>query len=488
MLSSPKFCVLLLPIALLSMPPVQAEPAPVMLKFRSMFGELGYEPGSFEGPSGIDELSDGRIVVFDSTRIQICDLEGNCKAFGASGTEPGEFALNGRGLAVDDQDRIVVSDTNNWRIQVCDEFGQCATFGRNGQETPNFEDVGSFFYPSSVDVDQKGQIWVSSSAYHLVQACDFNGQCRAFGEPIQICGDNECQESSLYFGSSFSPGPFNVHVDNNGQVFLSRSDYDPQLDYDVHNILVCDQSEVPTCKELGQSRGGDAVGDFYYPGPMDSDDDGILYVADRGNYRIQTCNVATGECRASGSRGDGPGQFLGLADISVREDGLLSSVETANRRVQLFSADQSSGFSINAGLNDAWFNPETDGQGFFIDVYQDLGLVFLSWFTYEATDRDESTPDAIVGERFHRWLTAQGPYAGNLASLDVTMTSGGVFESPDEVVNTEPGAYGTISIEFHDCANGTLKYDLHAVNRSGELPITRIVPDNARVCEIMDFE
>jgi hypothetical protein len=488
MLSSSKFSVLLFLIVVLSNAPVQAEPAPVGIKFKSMFGELGDEPGLFLGPSGIDELSDGRIVVFDSTRIQICDLEGNCKAFGARGTEPGEFALDGRGLAVDGQDRIVVSDTNNWRIQVCDEFGQCTTFGRNGEDTPNFDDVGSFFYPSSVDVDRKGQVWVGSRAYHRVQVCDFGGQCKVFGEPIQICDDHECQESSLYFGSSFSPESFNIHVGSNDQVFLSRSHYDKQLDYVVNNILVCDQSEVPTCKQLGQSRGGDGVGEFSYPGPMDSDDDGILYVVDWGNHRIQNCNAATGECRASGSRGDGPGQFLQLADISVRDDGLLSTVEFENRRVQLFSIDHSSGFSINAGLNDAWFNPETDGQGFFIDVYQDLGLVFLGWFTYETDDRDESTPDAIVGERFHRWLTAQGPYEGNLASLDVTMTSSGVFESPDEVVNTETGAYGTISIEFHDCANGTLKYDLHAANRSGELPITRIVPDNARVCEIMDFE
>jgi hypothetical protein len=67
------------------------------------------------------------------------------------------------------------------------------------------------------------------------------------------------------------------------------------------------------------------------------------------------------------------------------------------------------------------------------------------------------------------------------------MTSGGIFEDSKEVVNTEPGGYGSISIEFHDCWNATLNYDLHGVNEVGEIPITRIAADNAKVCEIMDF-
>ena len=32
---------------------------------------------------------------------------------------------------------------------------------------------------------------------------------------------------------------------------------------------------------------------------------------------------------------------------------------------------------LNPGLNDAWYNPETDGQGFFITVFPDLGTVSL---------------------------------------------------------------------------------------------------------------
>jgi len=40
-------------------------------------------------------------------------------------------------------------------------------------------------------------------------------------------------------------------------------------------------------------------------------------------------------------------------------------------------------FEMNPGLNDAWFNPDTDGQGFFVTVFPDLGFVLLAWFTYD---------------------------------------------------------------------------------------------------------
>ena len=39
--------------------------------------------------------------------------------------------------------------------------------------------------------------------------------------------------------------------------------------------------------------------------------------------------------------------------------------------------------SLNLGFNDAWYNPATDGQGFFITVFPDLGIVSLAWFTYD---------------------------------------------------------------------------------------------------------
>jgi len=52
-------------------------------------------------------------------------------------------------------------------------------------------------------------------------------------------------------------------------------------------------------------------------------------------------------------------------------------------------------FPINAGLNDSWFNPATNGQGFFITVFPDIQMMFLAWFTYD-TERPPANASAIL--------------------------------------------------------------------------------------------
>jgi len=59
-------------------------------------------------------------------------------------------------------------------------------------------------------------------------------------------------------------------------------------------------------------------------------------------------------------------------------------------------------------LNDAWYNPETDGQGFFITVFPDLGFLSLAWFTYD-TELPAEDAEANLGDAGHRWITALGP-------------------------------------------------------------------------------
>ena len=63
--------------------------------------------------------------------------------------------------------------------------------------------------------------------------------------------------------------------------------------------------------------------------------------------------------------------------------------------------------AINAGLNDAWYNPATNGQGFFINVFPDGQEMFLSWFTFDVERPDAGVPFEL-GDPGHRWLTALG--------------------------------------------------------------------------------
>jgi plastocyanin len=158
-------------------------------------------------------------------------------------------------------------------------------------------------------------------------------------------------------------------------------------------------------------------------------------------------------------------------DINVFQNGRLEVVETDGPTV-----------AINAGMSDAWYNPATNGQGFLMTVWEASEFMFLAWFTYD-TERPPQDASAILGEPGHRWITAQGPYLGDTAELDVFLTSGGVFDAADPPADTDQQPIGTITITWDSCAAGTLVYDMPGLGLAGEVPIQRIVPENAALCE-----
>jgi hypothetical protein len=138
--------------------------------------------------------------------------------------------------------------------------------------------------------------------------------------------------------------------------------------------------------------------------------------------------------------------------------------------------------NINAGLNDAWYNPATDGQGFLISVFPEIKQMFLAWFTFD-TERPPEDVTAKLGEPGHRWLTAQGPYDGDTAKLTIFMIEGGVFDAAVPPATTDPAGDGIMTLEFADCTEGLVSYEITSLGISGEIPIQRISPDNVSLCE-----
>lgn len=133
---------------------------------------------------------------------------------------------------------------------------------------------------------------------------------------------------------------------------------------------------------------------------------------------------------------------------------------------------------FNAALAGSWFNPDTPGQGFFIDVFPDLEFVFMAWFTFEL-----ALPggNAMLGHTEQRWLTMFGGFEGDTAVLTVENTGGGVFDSalPEVSQDTE---YGSLTLSFQDCEQGTVQYSLPKAGVSGAVPIRRLVGDNVALC------
>jgi plastocyanin len=149
-----------------------------------------------------------------------------------------------------------------------------------------------------------------------------------------------------------------------------------------------------------------------------------------------------------------------------------------NGRINVIEAGDD--FLINDAISDAWFNPQTDGQGLLITVWEPSSFMFVAWFTFD-TERPAEDVVAMLGAPGQRWLTAQGGYVGDKATLDLFVSSDGVFDMGEPAVNTVQD--GTMEIEFSGCNAGVVKYEIDSLDISAEIPIQRIVLDKVPACQ-----
>jgi hypothetical protein len=82
---------------------------------------------------------------------------------------------------------------------------------------------------------------------------------------------------------------------------------------------------------------GRALGKLEAPGQIALDAAGNLWVADRGNNRVQAFGPAGERLLTMGERGIGPGQFVHPTGVSVDCHGVLTVSDTDNNRVQQFT-------------------------------------------------------------------------------------------------------------------------------------------------------
>lgn len=140
-------------------------------------------------------------------------------------------------------------------------------------------------------------------------------------------------------------------------------------------------------------------------------------------------------------------------------------------------------FTINAGLNDAWVSEDAPFQGLFFTVFPDLGFFFLSWFTFDSV-LPIGDDTAGFGAFDQRWVTGGGFYVGNSVTISVELTSGGIFNGSNPMATQQTG-YGTITIVFNNCNEAVLSYNFPSVGLSGQMTLTRVLPDNVALCNVL---
>ena len=447
-----------------------AQAAPeATFEFQSMFGKQGFyqskniPPTGFTAPTGVTWLHDGRIVVADrgNSKLQLCAVDGTCSWIGndVAGfrNTPGTFDLP-YGVQANSQGLIGIADEDNHAIQLCTLDDICEYSGvTTSENNPPSVGLGRWAYPRDVAFDSTDRVYgldSGNSRIQILNATNLNF-IKVFGQLGTALGQYDT--------------PRGIAMDEQDRVIVS--------DTGNNRVQICD-NVGKNCSAFGSL--GSGVGQFNGPIGIDVDQLGRIWVADTGNNRIQVCDYS-GSCVAFGSGGSGAGKFDMPSDVSVSPDGQVAVVDTNNNRIEFFATEAA--FQINAGMNDAWYNTATPGQGFFMTVYPDLKKVFIANFTFDTVVPDASVT-AQLGDPSQRWLTAYGDYSGNRATLDVELTSGGIFDASDPAP-TQTEGYGTFILEFSDCNNGTITYDIPSLGLQGVIPITRVASDNIALCEAL---
>ena len=412
-------------------------------------------PTGFNAPTGADWLNASELVIADRSnlKLQKCDDTGNCIFMGADavfGTRNSRFTFDlPHGIEVTTGETFVVADEDNHAIQLC-SVASCTYIGdEDSQANPPGTSLGKWSSPKDAAFDSEGNIHALDTGNNRIQ--------------VLRAGDLFVQDVYLTSGSAVG------QINNASGIAIDSEDRVIIADTGNHRIQICDTT--PTCTSFGMQ--GTAVGQFNSPVGVDVDDLGRIWIADTLNNRIQVCDY-DGACVAFGEFGTGQGQFDEPHDVAVHPSGRVVVVDTRNHRLQLFTTESS--FQMNAGLNDAWFYPVTDGQGFFITVFPDLGLVSLAWFTY---DTELVVGDANLGDVGHRWLTALGSIDGNRSVMAIDIASGGLFDTTTEITHTPDGS---IILTFTGCNAGTVEYDIPSIDQQGTVPIQRIASDNIGLC------
>ena len=306
--------------------------------------------------------------------------------------------------------------------------GRVKRFQLDGTPVGDFTNLG-LSRSLGMDWDSEGNLYVSSYDGQLVRKFDTNGL-----------------DQGNFIVANLA-GPTNTWFDDNGDMLVSDYDGGAVRRFSAEGVFLGD-----FIQGLSQSEGVD-----FLP-------NGNILIGNGGTSSVKMFTPA--------------GTYI--EDIIPSQSGNLKQPNAVVVRKRKTDSD----FQINPGLNDAWYNPATVGQGFLVTVYPDIKQMFVAWFTFD-TERPPEDVTAQLGDPGHRWLTAQGPYDGGSATLTIFVTKGGVFDAAQPPATTDLAGDGTLTLEFADCTEGLVNYEITSLGISGEIPIQRIALDNVTLCEAL---
>lgn len=208
--------------------------------------------------------------------------------------------------------RVYVSDGVMRSVAVFDIPGQ--RFFRIGEE-----DVGKLVTPIGLDVDGKGNLYVVDNAAKLVQVYDTDGKFLR-----TLAGDAKWFERPS--GIAVDAAGSRIYVVDTGGV-----------SNDQHRVRVFDAQSGKHLLDFGKR--GTGPGELNLPRDVTIGSDGLLYVVDGGNFRVQVYRPDGSFVRTFGAIGRQGGQFSRPKEAATDADGNVYIVDAAFGNFQIFTPD-----------------------------------------------------------------------------------------------------------------------------------------------------
>ena len=282
---------------------MRGSPFEVQVKPRQFRPVLSFGEQILQNPWGVAVNEQDEIVVSDAgnDKIHLFKSDGtHIKSFGGYGTQPGEFNRPA-GIAFHGNN-IIVAEQDNCRVQQISKQGQYLShFGEKGRLDRQLN------HPCGLSIDSDGNILVANCDNELIKIFSAGGQF------LSKIGKEGCCTQ-----------PFHGIQHDNYLIVSDSGDHSVKLFNRKGNFLY----------KFGKK--GNADGEFNTPRCLFMNKAGHLMVCDKKNYRIQVFDLSGKFVAKFGTKGSGMGEFNTPVSAAVLSDGKIVVTDYNNHRIQLF--------------------------------------------------------------------------------------------------------------------------------------------------------